>query len=153
MTALSSLRSPLDAYVDYRLRLERVAVEDPWRYQLMPFTGIAKALLLCLWFALFLIPAGGDLGTRFIIAAGTGFVIFSAASAARLRADAYFDGYMDGRSQLIASLHEAQRREMEMSDWLSLELERQGLMMIQRHGPRLFAKALTEVDSPQEGDE
>jgi hypothetical protein len=152
MGVLSSLHKPIGGWTDRRLRLDRVAVENPRRYAFMQAGVSVKLAVLLLAFLGFILPEahGEPFWLRVIIAIVCAAVLYTTAHAKKDAADSYFDGYLDGRRQIVIGLHEAQKRGMDLDEWLQAEAERQGALLVGHHGLAKVVKAVLEVQADRE---
>lgn len=152
MGVLSSLHKPINGWTDRRLRLDRVAVENPRRYAFMQAGVSVKLLVLVVAFMSFVVPEahGEPLWLRVVIAIVCAVVLYTTAHAKKDAADSYFDGYLDGRRQIVMGLHEAQKRGMDLDEWFHAETERQGSLLVSHHGLSKVVKAVLEVEADRQ---
>lgn len=113
----------LDKIVARSIENERALVDDPQRARRMLLRDVAifVVALVCLvgrdWLDAH--PVAYLLASCFV-----GWVVGLGALSATRRASSYRSGWLAGRSQMISAMLEAQRRDLDASQWLQGELDR-----------------------------
>lgn len=106
---------------EYLRRDERASVSDPRRMRRMLATGLLTFGLVVA--AVFI--GQNDWGWATAVAAGfIGLIAGRVGLLGIRRTLAYRHGWLEGRHQMIVSLHESAERGMTLDDWLRGELER-----------------------------
>lgn len=124
----------LDRWVRAALRREQVRVQDParaWGTMLRTIGGWAVVLVAAnaaIW-------SGGawQVVGQLLLAGLAGVAVTTGLT----RQLAYQRGWLDGRGQMVAALHEAMRRGMRPEEWLEREWERDARVLGIAPGPPL----------------